>query len=136
MAGQSGLKHQRDTGYPTGKGRLSYQYFVEQPIGVDNRLGTSSNIGGELAARVAADGYTPISITASLPANHVVEHRIPYDLTRDFAYITQMTTQSYELGVHPSIPAATVKVAGVMLGSSSMPEIEHVPYKGGVPAGP
>jgi len=132
--------------------------LVGQPIVVDNRLGASGNIGGELAARAPADGYTLISITASQPANHAVAHRVPYDLTRDFAYITQMTTQPYVLVVHPSIPATTVKelvavarsaprtlnygssgiatlqhLAGVMLGSISGTELVHVPYKGGAP---
>ena len=132
--------------------------LVGQPIVVDNRTGASGNIGGELAARAPADGYTLISITASQPANHAVTERVPYDLTRDFAYITQMTTQPYVLVVHPSVPATTVKelvavarsaprtlnygssgiatlqhLAGVMLGAVSGTELVHVPYKGGAP---
>jgi len=132
--------------------------LVGQPIVVDNRTGASGNIGGELAARAPADGYTLISITASQPLNHAVAERVPYDLTRDFAYITQMTTQPYVLVVHPSIAATTVKelvavarsaprtlnygssgiatlqhLAGVMLGSISGTELVHVPYKGGAP---
>src|SRR5688572_4489676 len=130
-----------------------------QPIVVDNRVGASGNIGGELAARAPDDGYTLISITASQPAVHAVMERVPYDLTRDFAYVSQMTTQPYVLVVHPSIPAATVKeliavargaprtlnygssgiatlqhLAGVMFGSMSGTELVHVPYKGGAPA--
>src|SRR5687768_16486690 len=62
-----------------------------QPIVVDNRTGASGNIGGELAARAPADGYTLVTITASQAAVHSVAQRVPYDLTRDFAYITQMT---------------------------------------------
>lgn len=83
--------------------------LIGQPVVVDNRIGASGNIGGEIAARAPADGYTLITITASHPANHAISERVSYDLTRDFAYISQMTTQPYVLVVHPSIAATSVK---------------------------
>ena len=134
--------------------RVSEQ--VGQQIVVDNRTGASGNIGAELAARAPADGHTLVTITASYPANHAVADPVSYDLVRDFAYITQLTTQPYILLVHPSIQATNVKeliavarrsprtlnygssgvatlqhMAGVMLGSMSGTELVHVPYKGG-----
>jgi tripartite-type tricarboxylate transporter receptor subunit TctC len=130
--------------------------LIGQQIVVDNRTGASGNIGAELAARAPADGHTLVTITASYPANHAVADPVSYDLVRDFAYITQLTTQPYILLVHPSIQATNVKeliavarkaprtlnygssgvatlqhMAGVMLGSMSGTELMHVPYKGG-----
>ncbi len=133
--------------------------LIGQPVVVDNRIGASGNIGGEIAARAPADGYTLITITASHPANHAISERISYDLMRDFAYISQMTTQAYVLVVHPSIAATSVKeliavaraaprtlnygssgsgtlqhLAGVMFSAMTGTELVHVPYKGGAPA--
>lgn len=135
--------------------------LVRHQIVVDNRTGASGNIGGELAARAPADGYTLVTMTASFPVNHAVTERPPYDLVRDFAYISQLTTQPYILLVHPSVQANNVKelvaiarraprslhyasagiatlqhLAGVMLGSMSGTELVHVPYKGGALALP
>ena len=130
--------------------------LIGHPVVVDNRIGASGNIGAELAARAPADGYTLVTITASHPANHAIAERVSYDLTRDLAYVTQMTTQPYILVVHPSIAAKSVKeliavaraaprtlhygssgigtlqhLAGVMFGAMSGTELVHVPYKGG-----
>lgn len=133
--------------------------LVGHPVVVDNRIGASGNIGGEIAARSPADGYTLITITASHPANHAVTQHPTYDLVRDFAYVTQLTTQAYILVVHPSIAATSVKeltavaraspgtlhygssgiatlqhFAGVMFGAMTETDLVHVPYKGGAPA--
>lgn len=133
--------------------------LIGQQIVVDNRIGASGNIGGELAARAPADGYTLLTITASFPANHAVSTRVSYELLRDFTYISQLTAQPYILLVHPSIQATNVKeliavarrapgtlnygssgvatlqhLAGVMFGGMSSTELVHVPYKGGAPA--
>lgn len=134
--------------------RVSEQ--IGQQIVVDNRIGASGNIGGEIAARAPADGYTLLTVTASYTPNHAVLARTPFDLLTDLAYITQLTTQCYVLLVHPSVAAANVKeliaaarraprpfaygssgvatlqhMAGAMLGSMAGVEVVHVPYKGG-----
>lgn len=133
--------------------------LIGQPIVVDNRIGASGNIGGEIAARAPADGYTLITMTASHPANHAVTEKVSYDLMRDFAYVTQMTSQPYILVVHPSLKVNSVRelaalaaaqpralhygtagiatlqhYAGVMFGQMTQSEVVHVPYKGGAPA--
>lgn len=153
--------------FPAGGGtdlttRLVAQRMAEamgQAIVIDNRVGASGNIGGEIAARAPADGYTVITLTASFPANHATSDQAPFDLTRDFAYVTQMTSQPYILVVHPTVKAQSVKelaalamaqprtlhygtagvatlqhFAGVMFGAMTKTEVVHVPYKGGAPA--
>jgi tripartite-type tricarboxylate transporter receptor subunit TctC len=142
--------------------RLVAQRMAEvmgQPIVVDNRIGASGNIGGEIVARAPADGYTVLTITASNPANHAVSDKVPFDLLRDFAYVTQITSQPYILVVQPSLKVHSVKelaaaaaaqprtlhygttgvatlqhFAGVMFGQMTKTEVVHVPYKGGAPA--
>jgi tripartite-type tricarboxylate transporter receptor subunit TctC len=142
--------------------RLITQRIAEvmgQPIVVDNRVGASGNIGAEIVARAPADGYTLITMTASHPANNALAKEIAYDIVRDFAYVTQMTSQPYILVVHPSVKAQTVKelvalagaqprtlhygtagigtlqhFAGTLLSSMTKTEVVHIPYKGGAPA--
>jgi tripartite-type tricarboxylate transporter receptor subunit TctC len=134
--------------------RVSEQ--LAQQIVVDNRIGASGNIGAEIAARAPADGYTLLTTTASYAPNHAVLEHVPFDLIKDFAHITQLTTQSYILLVHPSVAATSVKelmaaaqrsprpftygssgvatlqhMAGVMLGAMAGTQVVHVPYKGG-----
>jgi tripartite-type tricarboxylate transporter receptor subunit TctC len=132
---------------------------IGQPIVIDNRIGASGNIGSEIAARAPADGYTLVTLTASHATNHAVTERPSYDLVRDFAHITQITTQPYILLVHPSVNAQSVKefvalaraaprtlhygsagvatlqhFGGVMFAQMTGAEVIHVPYKGGAPA--
>ncbi len=127
-----------------------------QTIVVDNRIGASGNIGGELAARAPADGYTLLTVTASFPPSHAVSAHASFDLLRDLAYISQLTAQPYVLVVHPSVQATTVKelvavaqrapgklhygssgiatlqhLAGVLFGSLAKIDVVHVPYRGG-----
>ncbi|RYF36924.1 MAG: tripartite tricarboxylate transporter substrate binding protein, partial [Comamonadaceae bacterium] len=81
-----------------------------QPVVVDNKPGAGGNIGTDLVAKAAPDGYTivmgvfgPIAVNASLFGN------LPYDPVRDFAPITQAVTVTNMLAVHPSVPANTVR---------------------------
>lgn len=154
--------------YPPGGGtdivgRVVAQKLAEalgQAVVVENRGGASGNIGTELAARAAPDGYTvlmgnvaPNAINVSLFKN------LPYDPVADFAPVTLVASTPNILVVHPSTPARTVKevialagakpgtlnFASAGVGSSSHlagelfrilagAEIVHVPYKGAGPA--
>ncbi len=78
-----------------------------QAIVVDNRAGASGAIALDLARVAAPDGYTIAMISAS----HVIRpllFKVPYDLERDFAPITQLSTQSYVLMVNNSLPVKSV----------------------------
>ena len=142
--------------------RLVAQRIAEvmgQAIVIDNRVGASGNIGAEIAARAPADGYTLLTMTASHPANNALAKELAYDIVRDFAYVTQMTSQPYILVVHPSVKAQSVKglialasaqprtlhygtagvgtlqhFAGTLLAAMTKTEVVHIPYKGGAPA--
>ena len=81
-----------------------------QNVIVDNRAGAAGQLGMELGARAAPDGYTVI---AGQGGNMVVMphtyKKLPYDVFRDFAPIALSTTNYLGLVVHPSVPFKTVK---------------------------
>jgi tripartite-type tricarboxylate transporter receptor subunit TctC len=130
-----------------------------QTVVADNRPGANGTIAVELAVKSAPDGYTLTMISSSHSVNSTLYPKLPYDLVRDLAPITQATSQPYALVVHPSVPAKSVKelialakakpgglnygssgtggfshLAGALLASSAGIELVHVPYKGGAPA--
>ena len=131
-----------------------------QTIVVDNRGGGGGNIGNDIVAKAAADGYT-LLITAegTITVNPSVYSKLPYNAIRDLPAITQLIKYANVVVLHPSVPAATVKelvqVAkaqpgklryahpGVGTGQQLAVElfkmlvgvdIISVPYKGGGPA--
>jgi tripartite-type tricarboxylate transporter receptor subunit TctC len=133
--------------------------ILGQQIVVDNRGGASGNIGAELVARAAADGYTLLATIASHTINPALMKKVPYDLERDFAPISLTVKLPNVLISNPSLPAKTVKeliafararpgqLQYASAGVGSMPHLMmelflnttklkmiHVPYKGAGPA--
>ena len=82
---------------------------IGQQVIVDNRSGASGNIGMELAARSAPDGYTLVLNTLPLVTNQFLMSRMPYDAIRDFAPISHVTSSPSLVTVHPSLPVRSVK---------------------------
>jgi tripartite-type tricarboxylate transporter receptor subunit TctC len=82
---------------------------IGQQVIVDNRSGASGNIGMELAARAAPDGYTLVINTLPLVTNQFLMSRVPYDPIRDFAPISHVTSSPSLVTVHPSLPVRSVK---------------------------
>jgi tripartite-type tricarboxylate transporter receptor subunit TctC len=130
-----------------------------QTVVADNRPGANGTIGVDITAKSAPDGYTITMISSSHAVNVGLYSKLPYDLMRDLAPITQATSQPYVLVINPSVPARSVKelvavamakpgtlnygssgtggishLAGALLGSLTGTSLVHVPYKGGNPA--
>lgn len=82
---------------------------IGQQVIVDNRSGASGNIGMELAARAAPDGYTLVINTLPLVTNQFLLSRMPFDVIRDFAPISHVTSSPALVTVHPSLPVRSVK---------------------------
>jgi tripartite-type tricarboxylate transporter receptor subunit TctC len=77
---------------------------------IDNRAGANGIIGAEIVAKAPPDGYTLLFSPSSVAVNQVTYSKLPYDVLKDFAPITNACAGSgYLLVVHPSVPAKTVK---------------------------
>jgi tripartite-type tricarboxylate transporter receptor subunit TctC len=80
-----------------------------QPVVIENRGGGGGNIGAELAARAAPDGYTLLIN----PSNHVINAslyaKLPFDPIADFTPLSEIASYMLVLVVHPSVPATTLK---------------------------
>ena len=81
---------------------LGQQFIVE------NKPGASGNIGAEVAARAAPDGYTIMLLTSSHVQNKFLYSKLNYDARRDFVPITILTRIPSLMVVPPSSPARTV----------------------------
>jgi tripartite-type tricarboxylate transporter receptor subunit TctC len=82
---------------------------LSQPFVVDNRPGASGTIGAEIVARSAADGYTLLNAPGSIAMSYTLLTKLPYDLLKDLQPIAVMATVPFLLGVHPSLPAKSVR---------------------------
>jgi tripartite-type tricarboxylate transporter receptor subunit TctC len=131
-----------------------------QPVVVDNRPGAGGNVGSDIVAKSAPDGYTLVmGVTGSHAINISLYSKMPYDPVKDFIAISQVAVVPNVLVVHPSVPAknlaelvalaktepgklnyaslgnGTAAHLGMeMLKTAAGIDVTHVPYKGSAPA--
>ena len=87
----------------------------KQPVIVDNRPGASGAIAAGLLARAANDGYTLGSMSASDVIVSIITPKLPYDFTKDFSRVSQMTKVPFVLNVGASQTMAAVKSVGDLI---------------------
>jgi tripartite-type tricarboxylate transporter receptor subunit TctC len=130
-----------------------------QPVVVENRPGAGMNLGADAVAKSAPDGHTWLLGANNIFALNPHMGRVPFDVFRDFAPVTLVATVPFVMTVHPSVPARTVaefiehakknpaklnygssgngspqQLGAEMLSHLAGLSMQHVPYKGAVPA--
>jgi tripartite-type tricarboxylate transporter receptor subunit TctC len=130
-----------------------------QPVTVDNKPGAGMNLGADFVAKSAPDGYTWLLGANNIFVTNPHVGKTPFDVFKDFTPITQVALVPFVLVVHPSVPARNVaelveyakrnpdklnygssgngspqQLATEMLNYAAGIKIQHVPYKGAVPA--
>jgi tripartite-type tricarboxylate transporter receptor subunit TctC len=129
---------------------------IGQPVLVENRPGAGGLLGTELAAKAAPDGHTVFFGTlGNLSVNPLLYPKLPFDIGRDFAPLTQVVSTTFMLYVNPSLPVHTVnelialarsrpgtlnysssgnggapQLAAELFNSMAGVKMVHVPYKG------
>ena len=144
-------------------GRLLAQKLTEawgQPVVVENKPGAGGNIGADLVAKSAPDGYTILLGALSTHAvNPSLYAKMPYDAAKDFAPITLIAITPNVLVVNAASPVNTVRefiayaranpgklsfgsgssgsaghLAGELFKVETGTDAVHIPFKGGAPA--
>jgi tripartite-type tricarboxylate transporter receptor subunit TctC len=131
-----------------------------QTVVVENHPGAGANLGAELVARAAPDGYTMLMSASSLHGiNPVLFSKLSYDPNKDLAPVIVLASVANVLVVNPSVKASSVqelaalaksqpgKLTCASSGSGSTihmscemfkqkmgVDITHIPYKGSGPA--
>lgn len=80
-----------------------------QPLIIENRGGAATNIGMEIAARTAPDGYSLILNTDNVALFPHLYQRLSYDLFRDFAAVSYLAASPLVLAANPAVPADTLQ---------------------------
>lgn len=131
-----------------------------QAIVIDNRPGAGGNIGADIVAKAAPDGYTIMSTSIGMAANPSLYKKLSYDPIKDFAPVGVLAivpnvlvtnaTQPDVKNVQDVIAAAkkspgklsyasagtgtSIHLSGAMFTSMAQVDMLHVPYKGSGPA--
>ena len=140
---------------------------ISQPLGerlgqqvvIDNKPGAGGNVGADIVAKAAPDGYTIMVGSTAMLVAPALYASVPFDPLADFVPVTQINSAPLLLVVHPSLPVKSVadfiayakanpgKLNYGSGGVGATPflaveslravvgfEAVHVPYRGGAPA--
>lgn len=127
------------------------------PVVVDNRAGAGGNIGTQLTAKAAPDGYTLALVSTAFVVNPSLYRAPGYDPFKDFEAVTLAAVSPVIIVAHPSFPARDVRelvqlakqkplnyaspgtgttghLGGELFNTLMGTSMQHVPYKGAGPA--
>jgi tripartite-type tricarboxylate transporter receptor subunit TctC len=145
-----------------GLGRLLAEKLKQswgESVIVENRGGAGGNIGAELVAKAAPDGYTLLLNASNHVINSALLEKMPFDPIKDFTPITEVASYMLVLVVHPSVAASSLRelvalgrskpksllianagngtpthLTAALFAQAAGIEPVHVPYKGAAPA--
>ncbi len=81
-----------------------------QPVIVENKPGSTGNVGAELVAKSPPDGYTLLlADIGSLAIGPSIFPTLPFDPVKDFAPVIMVAYSPHLLAVNPALPAKDVK---------------------------
>jgi tripartite-type tricarboxylate transporter receptor subunit TctC len=133
--------------------------IIKQPLVIDNRGGQGGVLGTDMIAKAAADGYTIGIVSASSLVISPTMDKVGYDVHKDFAPVTLVTTVPEMLVVASNVPAKNMAelvalakaqpgkfnfasagigglphLAGELFKLTAKINIVYVPYRGAAPA--
>ena len=143
--------------------RLIGQKMTEnwgQPVVVDNKPGSSGNLGADMVAKSAPDGHTLVLMDVGNLTIAPALYKLPFNVEKDFAPVAMVAYSPHLLVVSSKVPANTPQeliayakaqkgnlnfaaasgtgsathLAGVVFAQRSGIEWGYVPYKGGAQA--
>jgi Tripartite tricarboxylate transporter family receptor/Isochorismatase family len=83
--------------------------ITRQPVIIDNRGGQAGVLGTDAVAKSTPDGYTIGIVSASALVINPTMEKVPYDVAKDFAPVTLVTTVPEMLVVAGNVPARDMK---------------------------
>ena len=75
----------------------------------DNRAGASGNIGADLVAKSAPDGYTLLCTATSFSTNPALHPQLPYDPIKSFEPVALLATNVATVLVNPQLPVTSAR---------------------------
>jgi tripartite-type tricarboxylate transporter receptor subunit TctC len=127
---------------------------LKQPFVIENKPGAGGNIGADIVAKSAADGYTLLfALDTTFTVNPAIYKTMPFDPVKDFSVVSVPVTYGQMLAVNAAVPAKNVrelvelakrKPLNYASGGNGSPshlsfayflatsgvEMNHIPYKG------
>ncbi|HEV2042208.1 MAG TPA: tripartite tricarboxylate transporter substrate binding protein [Casimicrobiaceae bacterium] len=130
-----------------------------QPFVIENRGGAGGNLGAEVAARAAPDGYTLLMASNQVVINPSLYKDMRFDIMKDLVPVAMIADVQFLLVVNPDVKVKSISelialdkqskgklnhgtpgsgtpqhLAAELFNSMAGTSLVHVPYKGSGPA--
>jgi tripartite-type tricarboxylate transporter receptor subunit TctC len=83
--------------------------LMKQPVIIDNRPGAGGNLGAELVAKSAPDGYTLLMHTSAMASAPSLYGKLPFDPVKDFTPVSMVIATQFVIGGSPKNPATNLR---------------------------